>query len=384
MKNIVILGSTGSIGVSALEVIKNLGSVYKVFGLCSNKNWKLLFSQAEIFKPKFMALADENAYEQAKNFTPKNTKLLSPHMDGLMYLASHSKCDIVLNGLSGSIGFTPMLSAIKAGKTIALANKEPMVMAGKLLMKECHLNKAKIIPIDSEPSAIFQCLNGENPKNIKKVILTASGGPFFGYKGDLSKVTPKQALSHPKWKMGEKVTIDSATLMNKGFETIEIMNLFSLPVDKIETVIHPQSIIHSAIEYEDGSVIAQMSLPDMRLPIQYALTYPERCKGLVKRVNLTEIGKLEFYKPDLKKFPALELALYCAKKGGGYTTVLNAADEICVKAFVMGKIKFTDIFKITEKVIQLYKGGSKNPDIKEIIETDIWAKSAVFGFMRKG
>jgi 1-deoxy-D-xylulose-5-phosphate reductoisomerase len=383
MKNIVILGSTGSIGVSALWVIRNLPAGYRVLGLCANRSWKLLLHQAEEFKPKFITLSDEYAYKQAKKRLPKNIKLLPPDFESLLYLASHPKCDIVLNGLSGSIGLLPTLAAIRAGKTIALANKEPMVMAGKLLMQECRRHKAKIIPVDSEPSAVFQCLNGENRKNIEKIILTASGGPFFEYKGDLSKVTTEQALSHPKWKMGLKVTIDSATLMNKGLETIEIMNLFSLPVEKIETIIHPQSVIHSAVEYKDGSIIAQMSTPDMRLPIQYALTYPKRIKSLAKPLNLAELGKLEFYKPDPQKFPTLKLALHCAKKGGGYPAVLNAASEICSRAFAFEEMKFTDIFKITEKVVKLYKGGSRNPEISEIIETDWWAKSETLKLIKK-
>lgn len=368
MKNIVILGSTGSIGVSALKVIKNLGSDYRVLGLCANTNWKILLKQAKQFKPKFICLYDNNAYRKAKNLIPKKTKLLPPHIDSLKRIASHSKCDIVINGLSGSIGFAPTLAAIRTGKTVALANKEPIVMAGAALMRECLRYGAKIIPIDSEPSAVFQCLNGANIKQIKKIILTASGGPFFRYRGDLSQVTIKQALSHPKWKMGNKITIDSATLMNKGLEAIEIMHLFSVPLSKIEIVVHPQSIIHSAVEYEDGSVIAQMSEPDMKLPIKYALTYPERIKTPVKRISLTQIQKLEFYKPDFRKFPCLKLALLCGKKDGGYPAVLNAADEVCVDAFISGKIKFTDIPKIIQKMLKLHISGGKLLSINRISE----------------
>jgi len=381
MKNIVILGSTGSIGVSALQVIENLSPEYRVLGLCANSNWKLLIKQVKKFKPKYVAIYDDQACKKAKEHIPKGVKLLPCGIESLMRLAGHLKCDVVVNALSGSIGFAPLLTAIRAGKTIALANKEPIVMAGNALMNEARRWNAKIIPVDSEPSAIFQCLNGADIKQIKKIILTASGGPFFKYKGNLSKVTVAQALAHPRWKMGNKITIDSATLMNKGFEAIEIMNLFSVPISQIEIVIHPQSIIHSAVEFKDGSVIAQMSNPDMRIPIQYAITYPDKKTSPVKPISFTQIQKLEFYKPDVNKFPCLKLALQAAKKGGSYPTVLNAVDEVCVASFIEGKIKFTDIPKIVEKVLLLHRGQLKPPTISQTVEIDEWAKQKTIGII---
>jgi 1-deoxy-D-xylulose-5-phosphate reductoisomerase len=263
---------------------------------------------------------------------------------------------------------------VKSGKTVALANKEPMVMAGAQFMKEADRWEAKIIPVDSEPSAIFQCIQGAPKKSIRKVFLTASGGAFAKYKGSLRDVTVAQALHHPTWKMGKKITVDCATLMNKGLETIEIMNLFGLRLDQVEVVVHPQSIIHSAVEFMDGSVLAQMSPPDMKLPIQYAMTYPERVSRVIERLDLFKIAELTFLKPDFRRFPCLALAREAAKLGGGMPCVLNAADEVAVEAFIAGKIRFTDIPKVVEKTMNSYRPAAGLPSLGEVVEIDQWAR----------
>jgi 1-deoxy-D-xylulose-5-phosphate reductoisomerase len=380
MKNIVILGSTGSIGVSALSSIEKLGKDYRVVGLCANSNADLLLSQAVRFKPKFITLFDAFAAERIKGKLPKNVKLLPPGLESLIELSVMDNADLIINGLVGSIGFIPLLASIKAGKTIALANKEPMVMAGSALMKEAHRWNATVIPVDSEPSAVFQCLNGktakynEYDKLVSRIFLTASGGPFLNYKKPLSKVTPEQALKHPRWKMGKKITIDSATLLNKGFEAIEIQKMFGLPLEKINIVVHPQSIIHSAVEFNDNSALAQMSLPDMRLPIQYAITYPDMKKSAVQKVNLFEIGKFEFLKPDFKRFPCLDLAIKSAKKGGTFPACLSAADEVAVDLFLGGQLSFTGIARLIEAVLAKHKSAKGEPSISDAVEADIWAR----------
>lgn len=379
MKNIVILGSTGSIGVSALDVITNLGSGYGVLGLSANANAKLFLEQIIKFKPRFAATVDERAYNEIKDVVPARTKLLPPEAESLIFLSELPSADLIINGLVGAAGFMPLLAAIKHGKTIALANKEPIVMAGRSIMEECFRWKATLLPVDSEPSAIFQSLERKNlsaeaDKSINRVLLTASGGPFFKYKGALSKVTAEQALAHPRWKMGRKITVDSATLMNKGFEAIEIMHLFNLPLEKVDIVVHPQSIIHSAVEYIDGSIICQMSNPDMRLPIQYAITYPERRPSPVRNLAVSDMAKLEFARPDFKKFPCLELALWCAQKGGSYPAVLSAADEVAVAAFLRGEILFTDIAKLVYTVLKAHSCAGTRVGLTQAVEADGWAR----------
>ncbi len=379
MKNIVILGSTGSIGVSALDVIDNLGAGYSVLAITANSNTELFLKQIKKFKPRFACVISEESYKKIKDDVPALTKLLPPDLESLNFLASLPSADLIINGLVGSVGFMPLLTAIKHGKTIALANKEPIVMAGKSIMEECYRWKATILPVDSEPSAIFQSLEKKNlyeeDASINRVLLTASGGPFFKHKGSLSKVTAEQALAHPRWKMGKKITIDSATLMNKGFEAIEIMHLFNLPLEKIDIVVHPQSIIHSAVEYIDGSIICQMSNPDMRLPIQYAITYPHRQPCPVKKLSITDMASLEFAKPDFKKFPCLELALWCAQKGGSYPAALSAADEVAVDAFLKGQILFTDIAKLVYTVLKAHRCKGARVSLIEAAETDGWARA---------
>lgn len=384
MKQIVILGSTGSIGTSALDVISHLGAGYRVLALSANNNTDLFLKQLHAFKPRFAAVLNPQSYEKIKDQVPPQTRLLPPEIDSLMFMASLPSADLVLSGVVGAVGFQPLVSAIKAGKTVALANKEPMVMAGKTLMKECERWEAAILPVDSEPSAIFQCLGGMADEHsyqslepeISRVFLTASGGPFAKRKAALSTVTPAEALNHPRWKMGKKITVDSATLMNKGFESIEIMNLFRLPEEKVQIVIHPQSIVHSAVEFNDGAILAQLGEPDMRVPIQYAITYPHRAPGPVKKLNLFEAAKLEFFAPDLDKFPCLFLALEAARKGGVYPAALSAADEIAVDAFLKEQLKFTDIAKLVYTVLKAAPQTQGDATLNQALETDAWAREA--------
>ena len=382
MKNLVILGSTGSIGTSALDVVARLGTDYKVLALSANNNTELFLKQLHTFKPRFAAVLNPESYEKIKDQIPAETRLLPPEIDSLCFMASLPTADLIVSGVVGAVGFQPLVAAIKASKVIALANKEPMVMAGKTLMTECDRWEAAIIPVDSEPSAIFQCLSGiadeygyhKIEDQISKVFLTASGGPFAKRQGSLSTVTPQEALNHPRWKMGKKITIDSSTLMNKGFEAIEIMNLFNLPEEKVQIVIHPQSIVHSAVEFHDGAILAQMGEPDMRVPIQYAITYPQRLPGPVKKLNLFEATKLEFFEPDLTRFPCLDLALGAARKGGILPAVLSAADEVAVDAFLKGQIQFTDIQKLIYTVLKAAPQTSGVATINQALEADTWAR----------
>jgi 1-deoxy-D-xylulose-5-phosphate reductoisomerase len=383
MRKVAILGSTGSIGVNALNVIREMPEHLSVFGLAAHSNSTLVAAQAKEFGAKAVSMFDAAAGADLKTRLNGAAKHLSPGVEGLCDMASHPDVDVVLTSLVGGVGFAPLLAAIRAGKTIALANKEPMVMAGAQFMREAERWGARIVPVDSEPSAIFQCVQGLNPdpkaaaplKTIRRVILTASGGAFGKYKGDLADVTPEQALKHPTWKMGKKITVDCATLMNKGFELIEIMNLFGLKRDQVEIVIHPQSIFHSGVEFSDGSVLAQMGLPDMKLPIQYGMTFPARTTRVVEPLDLIAIGTLEFLKPDFKRFPCLELAREAALKGGGLPVVLNAADEIAVSAFIAHKIKFTDIPRIIEKTMAAHSVSGGLPGFQEVVEIDAWARA---------
>ncbi|MBI4346387.1 MAG: 1-deoxy-D-xylulose-5-phosphate reductoisomerase, partial [Elusimicrobia bacterium] len=307
----------------------------------------------------------------------------------LCEMASAKDVDVVLTSLVGGVGFAPLLAALKAGKTVALANKEPMVMAGEQFMIEADRWGGKILPVDSEPSAMFQCLESRKVKGglraygaqVRRVILTASGGAFYRHKGSLDRVTAEQALDHPTWKMGKKITVDCATLMNKGFETIEIKNLFGLSLKQIEIVIHPQSIVHSAVEFNDGSILAQMGVPDMKLPIQYAMTWPERTKPVVEPLDFVKAGQLTFAEPDFKRFPCLALALEAARDGSGMPAVLNAADEIAVEAFLAGRIKFTDIARVIEGVMKRYKPGARLPSFAEVLEIDEWARRKAQEFL---
>lgn len=376
MKKVLILGSTGSIGRNALDVISKLKG-FKVVGLAAHSNIKLLLEQAYKFNSECICVFEETKRAEIKKFLSQKIKLLPSGVDGLNLIIEKTKPDILIMSLTGAVGLIPLITALKYVKRIGIANKEPMVIAGDLIIKEAKKYNVELIPIDSEPSAIFQSLASQDVNSVNKIILTASGGPFYNFKGDFSKISPEKAVKHPRWKMGKKISVDSATLMNKGLEAIEIKNFFSVDISKIQVVIHPESIIHSAVEYLDGSVIAQMSNPDMRLPIQYALTYPQRYNSPVKKLNLFKINSLHFYNPDFSKFPCLKLAFDVAKLGGLYPAILNASDEIAVSLFLERKISFTDIYKLIHKTVESFdsrKRSASKIKLEDIIEADMWAR----------
>jgi 1-deoxy-D-xylulose-5-phosphate reductoisomerase len=364
IKRVAVLGSTGSIGRQTLEVISAHPKYFRIVGLAAGKNLDLLTKQISQFKPKFVYSQDKKA-----NLPGNKGEFLS-----LEEMASHPEVDMVVMATSGKWGLKPTLAAVRAAKRIALANKESLVMAGEIIIAEAKQKGAKILPVDSEHSAIWQCLEGEKEKPAK-IILTASGGPFYKYSPDkLDKVTVEQALKHPSWRMGKKVTIDSATLMNKGLEVIEAHWLFGIPVDSIDVLVHPQSIIHSLVEFTDGSVKAQLGCPDMRLPIQYALSYPERLPNAkLPRLDWQGIEELTFAPPDLDSFPCLKLAIEAGRKGGTYPAVLCGADEVAVELFLAGRIKFTDIAKLVKPVLAGHKAIS-HPTLEEILAADEWAR----------
>ena len=372
MKNIVVLGSTGSIGKNTLEVARNLKDKFRVVGLSSNSRWELLAEQIEEFKPTCVALNDRQLAEKLKRrFTDNNLKILTGN-NCLKEIVSNQEVDVVVLAVVGAVGLPAAIETVQQGKILALANKESLVMAGHIVMPLAKKNQ--ILPVDSEHSAIFQSLQSGKPGEIKRVIITASGGPFYDYPSDkLSDVTTEQALKHPTWQMGQKITIDSATLMNKALEIIEAKWLFNLKAEQIDVVIHPQSIIHSMVEFCDGSVVAQMGMPDMKVPIQYALTYPERMPLSVQPLNLSNIGSLTFKKPDMEKFPALKLGYEAAREGGTMGATLNAANEVAVQAFLNGQIKFTEIATSVEKVINNHH-YIKNPCLEDILTADAWAR----------
>jgi 1-deoxy-D-xylulose-5-phosphate reductoisomerase len=365
VKRLAILGSTGSIGRQTLEVARAFPQRFEVVALASGRNLTLLKSQVREFKPRLVST--EVGIEGER--IPKARQV---HIEEI---ASHPDVDLVVIATAGKAGLAPTLAAIRAGKMVALANKEVLVMAGEIVSAEARKHGVEILPIDSEHSAIWQCLRGEERKEIGRIVLTASGGPFrLRSQVELAGVTPEDALRHPTWQMGTKVTIDSATLMNKGMEVIEAHWLFGVAYSQIEVVIHPQSIIHSMVEYVDGSIKAQLSPPDMRLPIQYALTYPERWGGPFRRaVDFSKLGSLTFEAVDLQRFPCLRIARDAAEKGGTYPAVLCAADEVAVELFLRKKINFPDIPKIVEKTLERHD-GVESPSLGDILAADAWAR----------
>lgn len=375
MKYISILGSSGSIGTQALNFIAQTKNEFKVCGLTVNKNTELLKKQVLKFKPEAVCIYDDTYVEEFKTWAKKEKIKIKVYtgVDGLNKIATLPKVQTVLSSVVGAIGIYPLLEAINTGKNIATANKEALVMAGNLIMKKAKQKGVAILPVDSEHSAIFQCIANNNKKEIKRILLTASGGPFYKSQKDFSKITVEEALNHPTWKMGKKITIDSATLMNKGLEAIEASVLFDIPINKIDIVIHPQSIIHSMVEFTDGCVMAQMSNPDMTLPIQYALTYPNRTDCHIKPLNLFDIQKLEFYKPNFKKFECLNIAYNCAGIGYSAPAVMSAANEVAVYSFINKKIKFNEIPQTVKEVLKKHKLIKTNK-IKDLIKADLWAR----------
>lgn len=375
-KNIAILGSTGSIGRNSLEVIRNLGERFRVVYLTANKNIDLLQKQIAEFRPKGVGLLDEYNGSVLRKTMNGSVEVFSGE-DGLEEIVSRDDIDIVISSLVGFAGLKPTIAALRKGKTVALANKETLVAAGQIITQLVQEYNAKLIPIDSEHSAILQCLVGEDRSHIAKLILTASGGPFLETpKERFATLTVEEALHHPNWKMGNKITIDSATLMNKGLEVIEAHWLFSLPPERIEVVIHPQSIIHSMVEFIDGSVKAQLGVPDMKIPIQYALTYPDRSPLNGVRVDFPKLQSMTFYEPDREKFRCLQLAYDALSLGGTAPSVLNAANEIAVEAFLNRRISFQKIPELIDQALSSHKVQPK-PELEHIIEADSGTRAYV-------
>ncbi len=372
MKKLSILGSTGSIGKNTLEVISAHRDRFKVVALAAGNNIEMLEAQIIEFRPDVAAVFDEAAAEELKK---KNLPVeILGGQKGMIDVATLDSVDTVVSAISGSAGLVPTHEAIKAGKNIALATKEALVMAGKIIMAEASERGVSIIPVDSEHSAVFQCLDGRDIEEVEKIMLTASGGPFLKRGPDeLKNVTPAEALNHPNWDMGRKITIDSATLMNKGLEVIEAYWLFNVPVEKIGVVLHPQSIIHSMVRFIDGSVIAQMSVPDMKGPISYALSYPERLGKVLPTLDLAEIRELTFEEPDVKRFPSLAITYDALRAGGTMPCVLNAANEAAVEAFLDERIPFTDIFRVVSDTMAEHE-VSDGETIEEVINVSEWAK----------
>ncbi len=369
-KRIAILGSTGSIGTQALEVIKEQSDFLTVEVLTANKNSELLIKQAVEYKPNAVVIVEDKKYKEVSNALSKYDIKVFAGRDSLEQIVESGQIDIVLTAMVGFSGLIPTINAVNAKKNIALANKETLVVAGDIISELVKQNGVSILPVDSEHSAIFQCLSGEGTNEIEKIYLTASGGPFRGKTKDfLENVTKNEALKHPNWDMGAKITIDSATLMNKGLEAIEAKWLFNLKPEQIDVIIHPQSIIHSIVQFTDGSMKAQMGLPDMKLPIQYALNFPARTKSNYKRFNFIDYPNLSFEKPDLETFKNLSIAFEAMKEGGNKACIMNAANEIAVQAFLNDKIKFLQITQIIEKVCNESE-YIKKPNLNDYIESD--------------
>ncbi len=370
MRNIVLLGSTGSIGTQTLDVVRNNLSELKVVGLAANSRVKEVEEQVREFKPKYVCMYDENAARDLKERISDLGIRVLTGMDGLLEIVSVPEADTVLTAVVGMIGIRPTIKAIESGKDIALANKETLVCAGHIIMPLAKEKGVQMLPVDSEHSAIFQSLNGEPKDKIEKILLTASGGPFRGKsRNELENMTAADALKHPNWDMGPKVTIDSSSLVNKGLEVMEARWLFDVSLDNIEVVVHPQSIVHSAVQYVDGAVIAQLGVPDMKLPIQYALFYPDRRPMAEKRLDLFELKSLTFEKPDTDTFRGLKLAFDAARSGGSMPTVFNAANEMAVKRFLKGDIRYLEIYDMIQEAMEHHKRVD-DPDVAAILEAE--------------
>jgi 1-deoxy-D-xylulose-5-phosphate reductoisomerase len=384
LKNLCVLGSTGSIGISALEVVRSHPDKYRVVGLAAGKNVGLLMRQIDEFQPKAVAVFGEDlARELSSRLSAVERPQILFGQQGYVNLATTDEVDMVISAIMGAAGLRPTYSAIRAGKDVALANKETMVMAGALVMAESKTRGISLLPIDSEHSAILQSLQGHRREDVRRVILTASGGPFKDFTVErLREVTRDQALRHPNWDMGSKITIDSATLMNKGLEVIEAKWLFDLSMDQITILIHPQSIVHSMVEYLDGSIIAQLGIPDMTVPISYALSYPEHLENQLRPLELEKIGTLHFEEPDMEKFKGLALALKAAEIGDSMPTVLNGANEIAVHCFLEEKIAFLDIPEIIERTMEAHEVRTV-ADLDDVLEVDKWARETTKQVLRQ-
>lgn len=380
MKSISILGSTGSIGCNTLKVVEHLADEFRVVALAAGSNTEKLAEQIARFQPELVAVKDETCAEkllkEISNFKSEiqNLPKIETGEKGLIAVATHEKAETLVSATVGAVGFVPTLRAIESGKRIALANKETLVMAGELMTEAARKNNVEILPVDSEHNALHQCLRGENPKEVKRLILTASGGPFREKsKEEIENATIKEALNHPNWKMGDKITIDSATLMNKGFEVMEAFWFFNFEPENISVLVHPQSIVHSMIEMVDGSIIAQLGVTDMKHAIQYALTFPKRKQNCLQPLDFSKMSQLTFENPDFEKFPCLRLAYEALKKGGTMPAVLNAANEITVQAFLDGKIRLSEIAEINENVMNEHQ-NCEAKDLETILSANNWAR----------
>jgi len=375
MKNVVLLGSTGSIGASTIKVAEDLPDRIRLAGLAAGNNAELLLEQTRRFRPEAVSLNDAGKAEELQTVLGGSTPVYSGP-EGLIKLATLPSADIVLIAIVGTAGLLPALAAIRAGKDLAIASKEILVMAGELVMREARQRGVRVLPVDSEHSAIFQCLEDKPPGSVRRLWLTASGGPFRATpKSEFAGITVERALKHPSWVMGTKITIDSATLFNKGLEMIEARWLFDIPIQRVKVVVHPQSIVHSMVEFIDGSILAQMSTPDMCLPIQYALTYPERVASDRVQTDFAKLGSLTFEEPDPERFPALTLARRAGEAGGTMPTVMNAANEVAVAAFCQGKINFPQITDTVARVMDAHV-PVPHPSLEQIFAADAWAREA--------
>jgi 1-deoxy-D-xylulose-5-phosphate reductoisomerase len=380
MKIISLLGSTGSIGTNTLKVTACFPQSFRVAGLSGGKNVTLLAQQIEEICPEIASSADKSTSAELQSllrqrgYSMAKTRFVHG-MDGHIQVSCHPESSMVLSAISGAAGLLPTYRALEQGKSIALANKETMVMAGELMMRKSREKQVEIVPVDSEHNAIHQCLRGGRRREVRRLILTASGGPFRQTsKEQLASVTVEQALNHPTWNMGKKITIDSATLMNKGLEVIEASRLFGATAEEIDVVVHPQSVVHSMVEYADGSVLAQLGLTDMRIPIQYALTYPDRCDTVLPSLDIYSLPKLEFFKPDVEKFPCLALAYRALRTGGTAPAVMNAANEVAVEAFLNNEIGYQEIPQIIESVLNAHSPQDAS-DLETILKADTWART---------
>lgn len=374
MKAIAIIGSTGSVGQNTAEIVRLHRGRFRVVTLAARQNTELLLKQAREFRPRLVCLFDsQRAHEIERPLKRLGIRLVTGE-EGLSVAATYPEAEQVIFALVGAQGLEPILRAIRAGKNVAIANKEPLVMAGELLVREAHRKGVNLLPIDSEHSGLWQCLEGRQTDSVRKLILTSSGGPFLKRKGSLARVTVKEALRHPKWRMGPKITVDSATLMNKGLEVIEAANLFRLDVDKIEVLIHPEAVVHALVEFIDGSHLAQLAVTDMRLPIQYALSFPTRLNHLFPGLDLVKVGALHFEKPDLRRFPCLGFGYEAKRRGGTLPAVVNGANEVAVSAFLTEKISFLGIPKLIERAMSRHRVKA-SPSLADILEADRWARS---------
>jgi len=383
MKNLVILGSTGSIGTNTLNVVRLFPARFKVLALAAGRNTDLLAEQVGLFEPELAVVLDKEAADRLKGQLRHKRVRIVHGQEGYREAASLATADLVVSAMVGAAGLLPTLAAIEAGKSVALANKETLVMAGGIVMEEALRRRVAILPVDSEHSAIFQCLRGNERRDVRRIFLTASGGPFLNRPaGSFHTISPLDALNHPTWRMGPKITIDSATLMNKGLEVIEAKWLFDVPVDVIQVLIHPESVIHSMVAYHDGAIIAQMGVPDMKGAIAYALSYPERLALDQPLPDLAGMGRLTFQDPDWERFPCLSLAFGACRVGGTSAAVLNAANEVAVQAFLESQVPFSSIPAVIERTLEKHQTVSR-PTLADILDADAWARTKASELCRK-